>query len=312
MVNALHEAEKLGFDTVQVFTKNQQQWKAPPLDAGVVRDWRAELARLAWQDRTVSHASYLINLASVNDDLFRKSVDLMTDEIERCEALGIPFLVHHPGSSVGWDRESGIARIGVAYAEIFRRTPGYRTVSCLEGTVGAGNTLGGPFEELAKLRAVIADVTGAPQRVGFCLDTCHMHAFGYDLSERAASEQVLRDFDRLCGMRNLRVMHINDSKGAVGSRLDRHAHIGAGTIGRAPRGERARLGASGFAAVMNHPHLRGVPKILETPKEATPSGTAWDEINLRRLTSLVGEPRERGGPPKAGASSARRSRGITR
>ena len=287
MVNALHEAEKLGFDTVQVFTKNQQQWKAPPLDPAVVREWRTEVARLGWQGRTVSHASYLINLASVKDDLFEKSVDLMSEEIERCEALGIPFLVHHPGSWVGWDLESGVGRIAKAYGELFRRTPGYRTVSCLEGTVGAGSTLGGPFEELAKLRARIADVTGAPARIGFCLDTCHMHAFGYDFTTRAGAEQNLRDFDSTCGMENLRVMHVNDSKGKVGSRLDRHAHIGAGTIGNAPKGERGRLAASGFAAVVNHPHLSTVPKILETPKEDTPAGTAWDTLNLRRLKALT-------------------------
>ncbi len=291
MVNALHEAERLGFDTVQVFTKNQQQWKTPPLDPAVVRDWRAEVDRLGWQARTVSHASYLINLASVNDDLHRKSVDLMTEEIERCEALGIPCLVHHPGSWVGSDLESGISRIGAAYGELFRRTRGYRTVSCLEGTVGAGSTLGGPFEELAKLRTRIADVTGAAHRVGYCLDTCHMHAFGYDLSSRAGAEQVLREFDEVCGMEHLRVMHLNDSKGKPGSRLDRHAHIGAGTVGCAPRGERARLLASGFGAVVNHPRIRAVPKILETPKENTDAGTPWDEINVRRLRALVeGDP----------------------
>ena len=287
MVNALHEAEKLGFDTVQVFTKNQQQWKVPPLDPGVVREWRAEVERLGWQGRIVSHASYLINLASVKDDLFEKSVDLMVEEVERCEELGIPFLVHHPGSWVGWDLDSGVKRIGSAYAEIFRRTAGYRTVSCLEGTVGAGSTLGGPFQELAKLRALIADVTGASLRIGFCLDTCHMHAFGYDLSTRAGAEQIVREFDGVCGMDNLRVMHINDSKGKAGSRLDRHAHIGAGTIGNALRGERAKLAGSGFAGVVNHPSLVGVPKILETPKENNEAGASWDVINLRRLKALV-------------------------
>jgi len=310
MVNALHEAEKLGFDTVQVFTKNQQQWKAPPLDPGVVTEWRAEVARLGWEDRTVSHASYLINLASVKDDLFQKSVDLMTEEVERCEALGIPFLVHHPGSWVGWDLESGIRRIGEAYGEVFRRTPGFRTVSCLEGTVGAGSTLGGPFQDLAKVRARIADVTGAASRVGFCLDTCHMHAFGHDLSSRAGAEQVLRDFDSTCGMEHLRVMHMNDSKGKAGSRLDRHAHIGLGTIGCAPRGERARLIASGFGAVVNHPRIRAVPKILETPKENNDSGTAWDVVNARRLRALMEESTGKTTARPPGAKA--RTRGTTR
>jgi endonuclease IV len=125
MVNALFEAEQLGMETVQVFTKNQQQWKAPPLSESASADWLRELKRLGWQSRTVSHASYLINLASHDDELFAKSVDLMTDEIERCEALSIPFLVHHPGSFVGWTREQGIARIASAYRELSKRTKGY-------------------------------------------------------------------------------------------------------------------------------------------------------------------------------------------
>jgi deoxyribonuclease-4 len=285
LVNALEEGERLGLDTVQIFTKNQQQWKAKPLDPGVVRDWRAGVDRLGWGGRTVSHASYLINLASVNDELWRKSVDLMTDEVERCEALGVAFLVHHPGSFVGSDLETGLSRIARAYAELFRRTPGYRTVSCLEGTVGAGSTIGGRFEELARLRAMIVDAAGQPGRVGFCLDTCHMHAAGYDLSRRAAAEGHLAQFERLCGPAHLRVLHVNDSKGAAGSKLDRHAHIGAGTIGGGPG--TASLRASGFAAFVNHPRFASVPKILETPKEATKAGTPMDRINLGRLRRLM-------------------------
>jgi deoxyribonuclease-4 len=281
MVNALHEAEKLGFDTVQVFTKNQQQWKSKPLDPAMVAEWRREVARLGWEERTVSHASYLINLASFNDDLWKKSVDLMTEEIERCETLGIPFLVHHPGSFVGWDVESGLGRIGTAYKELFRRTRGYRTVSCLEGTVGCGSLIGGPFEHLGRLRAMISEAAGSPERVGFCLDTCHMHAFGYDLSSRDAARGVLAEFDRVCGLSALRVMHINDSKGKTGSRLDRHTHIGQGTIGG------RSMKRSGFAEVVNHPRLASVPKILETPKDDKKTGVPWDLANLRRLKALI-------------------------
>lgn len=300
MVNALHDAERLGMDTVQVFTKNQQQWKAKPLDDGMVREWRAEVQRLGWQGRIVSHASYLINLAAYADDLFQKSIDLMTDEVERCEALGIPLLVHHPGSFVHWPGDEGlqrgIARIADAYREVFRRTGGYTTISCFEGTVGAGSQIGGRFEHLRDLRSAAAEATGQPARIGFCLDTCHMHAAGYDFSTRASAEGALVEFDRTCGLKHLKALHLNDSKGKVGSKLDRHEHIGQGWIGggasvHTGQGEfnESALAASGFVAVVAHPLLRQVPKILETPKGANPEGVDWDTINLTRLKALIGE-----------------------
>lgn len=292
MVNALVEAAGLGLDTVQVFTKNQQQWKARPLDEGLAREWRAEVARLGWRGRTVSHASYLINLASVKDDLWRQSVDLMTDEIERCEALGIAFLVHHPGSHVGAGLEDGLRRIEDAYAELFRRTRGYRTVSCFEGTAGAGSTIGGPFEHLRDLRARVVARTGEDSRVGFCLDTCHLHAAGHDMSTREAAGATLGAFDAACGLGHVRVWHLNDSKGALGSRLDRHAHIGEGEVGGGSPGRvsKARLARSGFAAVVNHPLFAAVPKIMETPKDDPPPGERWDAINLSRLKALMDVP----------------------
>jgi deoxyribonuclease IV len=294
MTNALREAESLGMETVQVFTKNQQQWKAPPMDPAAVSEWTAELDRLGWRGRVVSHASYLINLASVNDELWEKSVVLMREEIERCEVLGIAFLVHHPGSFVGWTLEQGLDRIAAAYERLFAETKGYRTVSCLEGTTGSGSTIGGRFEDLARLRELIVDRTGSPDRIGFCLDTCHMHAAGYDLSSRESAAKVLSDFDRVCGMSNLRVMHMNDSKGKLASKLDRHEHIGEGWVGggasaHTGAGEFSdeRLRASGFVEVVNHPAIARVPKILETPKENGPGGVPMDAVNLRRLRSLT-------------------------
>lgn len=280
MLTALDEAQRLCFDTVQVFTKNQQQWAAKPLDPAMVSDWNSRVASLGWGDRMVSHASYLINLATHQDELWRKSIDLMTDEIERCEALGIRYLVHHPGSFVGHTLDAGLARIAGAYREIFSRTRGYQTVSCLEDTAGGGSTIGGPFEDLARLRSMIIDKTGEPPRIGYCLDSCHMHAFGHDLSTRDAAEKALDHFHATCGIENLRVVHLNDSKGAVGSKLDRHAHIGEGTIG-APD-----LAASGFAAIVNHPAIVKIPKILETPKEDRQDGVPWDIVNRARLVSL--------------------------
>jgi deoxyribonuclease IV len=312
MVNALREAESLGMDTVQVFTKNQQQWVAKPLDAGMVKEWHAEVKRLGWdagcaddrggmsRGRIVSHASYLINLASVNEELWRKSVDLMVDEIERCEALGIAFLVHHPGSFVGGDLETGLTNIARAYKELFTRTKGYKVVSCLEGTTGSGSQIGGVFEHLARLRETIAAATGEAWRVGVCLDTCHMHAAGYDLSTREAARKSLAEFDRVCGFACLKCMHLNDSKGKIGSHLDRHMEIGEGEVGGASAASvsKASLETSGFAEVLRHPAVRGVPKCLETPKGLR-AGEEWvpkptrgkvpnDSVNLNRVRWLAG------------------------
>ncbi|QOI99509.1 MAG: deoxyribonuclease IV [Phycisphaeraceae bacterium] len=313
MVNALREGERLGMDCVQVFTKNQQQWKAKPLDPAMVEEWRSEVGRLGWdlggppdakgsrRGGITSHASYLINLASPDDGLHRKSIDLMTDEVERCETLGIPFLVHHPGAFTAGTLEGGIARIASAYREVFRRTRGVAVVSCLEGTVGAGSQIGGRFEELAAARAAIIDATGEPSRVGYCLDTCHMHAAGYDLSTAGAAHDALETFDRVCGLAHLRVFHINDSKGKAGSRLDRHEHIGEGTIGGGTLGHPASPAAlrrSGFMAVVNHPVLTDVPKILETPKGEL-RGVPLDSLNLSRLKDLCNRPGPRGAAPPA-------------
>jgi deoxyribonuclease IV len=295
MLNALHQAMELGLDSVQVFTKNQQQWKAKPLDPGVVKDWRAEVSRLGWdrgcrdakgglsRGRVVSHASYLANLAGPDDGLWRRSVDLMTDEIERCEALGISLLVHHPGSYTTSDASAGLGRIVQAYRELLARTRGSHVVCCLENTVGSGGNMGRDFEELGRIRREIVAETGEPDRVAFCLDTCHAHAGGYDLSTAAQAEAALRAFDHGCGLESVMVVHMNDSKGAMGSRRDLHEHIGQGTIGKHPEG----LAASGFSAVVNHKALANIPKIMETPKGENDAGTPWDALNLRRLRGLM-------------------------
>ncbi|MBY0311917.1 MAG: deoxyribonuclease IV [Phycisphaerales bacterium] len=275
MCNALDEAESLGLDTVQVFTKNQQQWKAKPLDATTIDSWRSRVAELGFSGRTVSHASYLINLASPDDALWAKSIDLMTDEIERCEQLGIPFLVHHPGAFTTSTREAGLARIARAYRELFTRTKGYRVVSCLENTVGSGSNLGREFTELAALRDLILNDAVEAQRLGVCIDTCHAHAGGYDLSTFAAASQAIDRLEAELGLQWVRVLHLNDSKGALGSRLDRHEHIGRGTIGDA-----------GFQAVLRRSEFANIPKILETPKEGEDGSELWDTVNLRRLKAL--------------------------
>ena len=292
MVNALHEARRLKFDTVQVFTKNQRQWKITPLKEQDLADWLEELAKLGWEDRTVSHATYLANLASPEPELWEKSVVMMREEILRCHALSIPFLVFHPGAHKGdgeADLDAGIDRIANAVARLIDETSDARTVLCLEDTAGSGTTIGRTFEELGEIARRAESIGGRSirNRIGFCLDTCHALAAGYDLTTPAGVKKAFNAFDKNCGLGRLRVLHLNDSKGALGSRIDRHTHIGDGAVGMAA-----------FEFIMNHPDLEDVPKILETPKGETPKGTPWDSLNRRRLLKLV----------KGGAAKPRQTR----
>ncbi|MGH7130503.1 MAG: deoxyribonuclease IV [Phycisphaerales bacterium] len=284
MSNALREAEKLGLDCVQVFTKNQQQWTAPPLKDEAVAEWAWELKRMAWgAEKVVSHASYLANLASPNDELWEKSVGLMREELERCERLGIRHLVFHPGAFTTSSLEEGMAKIAKACSRLVKETKGYATVLCLENVAGAGSTVGRRFEELADIRQRTVEATGQPDRVGYCIDTCHMHAAGYDLGSEKSARAAVDELVAVLGA-DIRCMHLNDSKGKAGSHLDRHEHIGQGTIGEA-----------GFAVVVNQPGLRGVPKVMETPKGAGPRGQEWDSINVALLRKLCASEKETGG-----------------
>ncbi|MCA9291589.1 MAG: deoxyribonuclease IV [Phycisphaerales bacterium] len=292
MVNALDEAARLRLDCVQVFTKNQRQWSSRPLDEDAVRAWHTRRRELGWhrkrpRGRVVSHNSYLINLASPDPAAWRRSIDVQRIEMERCETLDIPFLVAHPGAHLGDARptgtphdldapptkaeRAGLTRIARALDRLHADLPGLKVVTCLETTVGSGSNLGYAFHHLAFIR----DAVAAPDRVGFCLDTCHVTAAGYDMTTDDRAAAVLRLFNKTCGVKHLHVVHVNDSVGAVGSRKDRHAHIGEGCCGR-----------SCFRAIVNHPRLRTVPKILETPKGEGPGGHPWDVINVRRLKRL--------------------------
>ena len=299
VVNALIEARRLRMDCVQVFTRNQRQWSVRALADDDRAAWLAGLRELGWhrrsaRPRTVSHASYLINLASPDRLLWRKSVALHRVELERCETLAIPLCVVHPGAHLGKSSPPaagepgaqisrhelwGLKRVIKALDRVHRDLPGHRTVTCLETTAGAGTTLGYSFEHLALVRASV----GEPHRIGFCFDTCHVTAAGYDMTTDAGAKAVLKRFDEVCGRRNLRVFHLNDSVGAVGSRRDRHTHIGHGACG-----------LSCFRAIVNLGAFARVPKILETPKgiaNGTKSrGVPWDVVNIRRLKRLMRRP----------------------
>ena len=297
LVNALNDAERLKLDCVQVFTKNQRQWKVRALTDEARNEWLTKLKTLKWHKKTgparaVSHNSYLINLASPDRALREKSIALQREEIERCETLKIRLLVSHPGAHMGKPRArddvndldakpnkdelAGLKRIAKSLDQLHRDLPGFSTITCLETTVGAGTTLGYSFHQLAYLREHIQE----PDRVAYCFDTCHVTAAGYDLTTDAKAAAVLQEWDDICGNANLRVFHLNDSVGELGSRKDRHAHIGLGTCGLAC-----------FRAVVNHRGFAGVPKVLETPKDHDEKGVEWDVRNIRRLNRLVRPPK---------------------
>lgn len=296
MVNALNEAQRLKFDCVQVFTKNQRQWHVPAMRAEDRDAWLTQLHAMKWDIRSgparvVSHASYLINLASPNAKTWKQSLALFQEELERCDALKISLCVVHPGAHLGEvpprrdpmavggeftvDEQRGMQRITNALDIIHARIPGARAVTCLETTVGAGTTLGWSFEQLAFLRANVRD----PERVAFCLDTCHVTAAGYDMTTPSKAQRVLRHLGKVCGMKHVRALHMNDSMFPVGSRRDRHAHIGDGDCGK-----------SCFTAILRARALQRVPMILETPKDDGPDGTPWDVTNVRRLKRLARTP----------------------
>jgi deoxyribonuclease IV len=299
MVNALLEARKLKMDCVQVFTKNQRQWSAKPLAIAERTAWLDQLQSMQWDShltgcagRVVSHNSYLINMAQPDSTLWRKSVAAQRIELERCETLHIPFCVSHPGAHLGPDvrrpgspndlngnptkhEVAGLKRISNALNQLHDDLPGYCVLTLLETTVGSGSNLGYSFRQLAMIRQSLKQ----PERVGFCFDTCHVTAAGYDMSRTDLAEGVLQHFDDICGIRNLRAFHLNDSVGALGSRRDRHAHIGKGLCGRCC-----------FQVILNNPAFQTVPKILETPKGLNDKGVAWDLINLRRLKRMTVKP----------------------
>ena len=294
LTNALDAAEASKSECVQIFTRNQRQWKAKPIEAEEAAAWSSRLADLGWDDgvaRVVTHNSYLVNLASANDETRDKSIAAQRAELERCEALAVPLCVAHPGAHLGTapgrgkpldldaplsaDEEAGIDRIVAGLDAIHADLGGYRVVTCLEATAGTGSNLGYAFHHLATIRDRVRD----PERIGFCIDTCHITAAGYDLSTDHKAEQVIGQLIEVLGAEQVRVWHLNDSIGACGSRTDRHAAIGEG-----------ECGTSCFRAIVNHPVFADVPKILETPKGEDEKGRDLDVVNLQRLKRLIRRP----------------------
>lgn len=271
--NAFDHATNAGCDCLQIFVKNQRQWKAPPLKDEQVRDWSAA-ATACKVAPVVAHATYLINLAAPDRTIREKSIAAFVDELHRCDALGLAGLVVHPGAHMGEGDAKGIRRIAAALDRVEKATGDIAPLVLLESTAGQGSAIGWQFEHLSAIRRQVR----SPERVGVCLDTCHMFAAGYDLRTQSAYDDTMAAFDRIVGLEHLRCIHVNDSVRELGSRVDRHAGIGAGKLGR-----------QAFRWLVNDANLRDVPMILETPKGEDDKGRDLDRVNLGTLRRLCGK-----------------------
>lgn len=269
---AIQRALQAGCRVLQIFVKNSNRWKGKTLVDEEVEDFRK-----AWADsklhQVVAHDSYLINLASPQEELWQRSIEAMLDELNRCQRLGVSLLVTHPGSHMGEGEGAGVRRIAQAIDQIHERSGQCNVPIALETTAGQGTSVGYRFEHLRDILAA----TRHPERVVVCGDTCHIFAAGYDIRGEAEYGETMEQFSRVVGLEKLRVFHFNDSKKDLGSRVDRHEHIGRG-----------KIGTSAFSWFLNDERLDQIPKILETPKGKT---HREDRRNLKLLRSLVQSPK---------------------
>lgn len=270
--NALDRAAEVKSNAVQVFTKNNRQWEGPPVDDEDVTRWNEQMPELGIE-YAVSHASYLINLASPKKTLWEKSIRAQKDELQRAHAYGIPHVVLHPGAHTGSGEEAGVARVGSALNRIHSELPECADVqTLLELTAGQGTTLGYSFGQLAEILELVEDSS----RVDVCVDTCHALAAGYDLRASTGYEAMMAEIKETIGLARVKCWHFNDSKNELGSRKDRHTHIGKGEIG-----------LEGFRLILNDLRWDGVPMLLETPKGKGAKELEPDRKNLRQLCDLV-------------------------
>lgn len=268
---AVEIAHRTGCECVQIFSKNNNQWRAKPISPEEAQQFRDALKTLG-VSHPISHDSYLINLGSPDDELWKKSIDAFVVELQRAEQLGIPYVVTHPGSYTTSTEARGLKRISRALNEVDRQTKGIAAKCLLENTAGQGSNLGWRFEHLVAIRDGLRD----PDRLGgVCIDTCHLFAAGYALSTEKDVKATLRQIDKTIGLEQVKAFHLNDSKAKFGSRVDRHAGIGRGEIG-----------LEAFRVLMNDRRLRRTPMYLETPK-GLENGEDLDEINLRVLRGLI-------------------------
>ena len=268
LYKAFDRARSVGCETLQIFVKSNRSWAVKPLTEEDIARFKAKAEETGIQP-VVAHTSYLLNLGTPDDTLWKRSRDTLIVELERCEALGVPYLVLHPGSHVGTGEEVGLAQVAQALGEVHAATPGFQAQILLETTAGQGTNLGYRFEHLGWL----LEHTPTGERLGVCLDTCHVFAAGYELRTPDGYAATMEAFDRAVGLGRLKALHLNDSKGDLGSRKDRHEHIGKGHIG-----------LEGFRHVLNDSRLANLPGLLETPKS---DDLHEDRENLAVLRSLV-------------------------
>ncbi|HKE26218.1 MAG TPA: deoxyribonuclease IV [Bryobacteraceae bacterium] len=249
--HAALKAYELGANTFQIFSASPRMWRARMPGAGDIKRLRDARERLDLHPLAI-HANYLVNLASLDPVVRERSIQSFRGEMERAAAIGAEYLVVHPGSYRGRSIEQGVAAFALALRDAAHGVhTGHLTV-LLENTAGAGNHLGSRFEELQSIRELARDLTGLP--VGYCLDTCHLLAAGFDVSTAPGLRAMVRSAEETLGISNVLLFHANDSRGKLGSRLDRHENIGEGHIG-----------SGGFRRILAHPKLRSKPFILETP-----------------------------------------------
>lgn len=277
-------ADADGGECLQVFTRNARGWTSPPLSPGEARAFRREARARALP--AIAHGSYLVNLATEDAVLRERCLKAVVDELRRCAALGISCLVLHPGSHPSVS--TGLGRVAAALDEVHAETEGLRVRICLEVTAGQGNCLGHRLEHLEEILCL----TRAPERVGICLDTCHLFAAGYDVSTRRGMTAVLDESVRRFGRRRIRCFHLNDSVGPLGCRRDRHAEVGRGM-----------LGLRGLGVLVNDERFQGTPAVLETPHPDRYKQALALLRGLRRPASGA-SPRHRGAQGQALVSRA--------
>ena len=268
---ALDRGEELGLDTIQIFTKNANQWAGRPISEEE-RERFIQRREETGIDPVVAHDSYLINLASPDREMFERSLAAFEDEMIRCHQLNIPWLVMHPGSHLKSGEARGIRQIGEAVRVALLEQEDTGVGILLETTAGQGTQIGYRFEHL---RDIMGEID-YPERTGVCLDTCHIFAAGYDIRSKKTYEATMDEFDRIVGIGNLHLIHANDSKKELGSRVDRHEHIGKGQIGE-----------EAFSFFLNDPRLADLPFILETPKTSSETQVPMDVVNVALLRKMI-------------------------
>ena len=266
--NAIERGQTATCDTIQMFNKSNSQWRAKKIEQAEL-DKYFQMIEETGVTVATSHSSYLINIASPDKELNEKSYKSLKEEIERCGMLKIPNLVMHPGSHVGTGEDGGIKRIVKNLSRLFKELKNNNVWLLLETTAGQGSHLGYTFEQIAEMIDGVKD----QDHIGVCMDTCHIFAAGYPLSDSKEYKQTTKKFDDIIGLDKLRIIHMNDSKKEFGSRRDRHEHIGKGHIG-----------IEAFRNIVNDKRLEKIPMILETPKEEE---LKEDIENLKVLRSLV-------------------------